>query len=421
VKNTALLRRRILSRRAVVGVVGQDYMGRALSSAAAMAGFPVTGIDGDDSFAQPDLSEAFSSGKLTVTRDSKPLVACDVICICAPTPMRDQRPDSAPLHAACAEVAKHLAPGRLVIVESSTCPGATEHEVKPLLEKSGLSAGHDFLLACSPERIDQGSDEYGLRNTPRVIGGLTPEATGLAALFYEQLVDKVVAVSSCRVAELAKLLESTFRHVNVALVNEMAVLCHDVGIEVWEVLEAASSKPFGFMPFIPGPGVGGQTVWLDPAELSSQPRQNGARQLRMLEQAQDINGHMPGYVASRIGDALNERGQAVKGASLFVLGVSYKEDVGDLRESPALKVIASLQRSGARVSFHDPHVPVLIVDQKVRERTELTQRAVARADCVALLTPHRAYDLEWIARHANLIFDARNAYGSRRPANVIAL
>jgi UDP-N-acetyl-D-glucosamine dehydrogenase len=419
-KNTALLRRRILSRRAAVGVVGLDYMGRALSSAAAMAGFAVTGFDFDGGVAPLDPGEALGSGKLTVAQDSEALGACDVICICTPTPMRDQRPDPAPLQAACSEVGKHLAPGRLVIVESSTHPGATEHEVKPLLERSGLSAGQDFLLACSPERIDQGDDEYSLRNTPRVIGGLTPEATGLAALFYEQLVDKVVTVSSCRVAELAKLLEATFRHINVALVNEIAMLCHDACIEVWEVLDAAGSKPFGFMPFVPGPGVGGQPVWLDPAAMSFQPRRNGTH-LRMLEQAQDINGQMPGYVASRIGDALNERGKAMKGAGLLVLGVSYKADIGDLQESPALKVIAALQRSGARVSFHDPHIPALTVDQKVRERTELTQRAVARADCVALLTPHRAYDLEWIARYATLIFDARNAYGSRRPANVIAL
>lgn len=405
-KNTALLRRRILSRRASVGVMGPGFVGSSLAYAATQAGFPVTAMEGD-----PTPSPAGTGA------DQEQLAGCEVLCICVSTSMND----GSALKGACSEVVKHLQPGTLVIVESCLYPGAMEHEIKPLLEGTGLSVGRDILLAYSPHRIDQGNDEYPLRSIPRVIGGITPEATGLAALFYEQIVDKVIAVSSCRVAELSNLLEGMFRHVNVALVNEMAILCHDVGVEVWEVLEAASSKPFGFMTFAPGPGVGGAGVWVDSVLLARPSQRNGEHHLRMLEQAQHINRHMPGYVVSRIADALNDRGKAMKGANVFVLGVAYKENISDVSGSPALKVMSALARFGARISFHDPNVRFLTMDDKVRERTELTQRALSKADCVALLTRHRSYDLEWIAQHAPLIFDARNAYGSHRPASVIAL
>jgi nucleotide sugar dehydrogenase len=304
-----------------------------------------------------------------------------------------------------------------VILESTTYPGTTEEIVKPLLEAGGLRAGQDFLLAYSPERIDPGNPEFTLGNTPRLVGGLTPEATGVTTLFYEQFIDKVIALSSCRSAELAKLLENTFRHVNIALVNEMAILCHEMGIDVWEVVDAAATKPFGFMPFQPGPGVGGHCIPLDPAYLAWQIRRDVGHQFRILEQAQDINAQMPGYVAARIGEALNDAGKPVRGASILVLGVTYKPEVGDVRESPALKVLAALRRRGARLAFHDPYVESIAIDGTPIVRTELTRRAVAGSDCVAILTPHKLYDLDWIADHAALVFDARNAYGADRRAN----
>jgi UDP-N-acetyl-D-glucosamine dehydrogenase len=434
-KNTASLRRRILSRRARVGIVGQGYVGVSLACAAAETGFVVSGVDIDAERTE-DLragvlsvpgvrEEAFRSGvatgRLTFTNTPEPLGQCDVILVCVPTPVRDHSPDLSYIESACRDVADHLSPGTLVVLESTTYPGTTEELMAPLLERSGLMAGRDFLLAYSPERIDPGNNEFHLQNTPKIVGGSTPEGAGVAALFYEQMVEKVVVVSSCRAAELAKLLENTFRHVNVALVNEMAMLCHEVGIDVWEVVEAAASKPFGFMPFSPGPGVGGHCIPLDPAYLAWQVRRDAGHQFRILEQAQDINAQMPGYVAARIGEALNELGKPVRGTNIMVLGVSYKPDVGDVRESPALKVMQYLYRRGANVSFHDPHVPLARVNGTELHRTDLSQRAIARADCVALLTAHRAYDLDWIARHAQLIFDARNAYGPDRRPNVVRL
>jgi nucleotide sugar dehydrogenase len=318
-------------------------------------------------------------------------------------------------------VAAYLQAGSLVVLESTTYPGTTEQLVRPILESSGLIAGRDFLLAYSPERIDPGNSEFGLRNTPRIVAGFGPEATGVVALFYEQLVEKVVVVSSLRTAELAKLLENTFRHVNIALVNEMATLCNDMAIDVWEVIDAASTKPFGFMAFQPGPGVGGHCIPLDPEYLAWQVRRDAGRQFRILAQAEDINAQMPGYVASRIGDALNDHGLAVKDARILCLGVSYKPDVGDLRESPAVKVLQHLHRRGAHVEFHDPFVESIAVNGVSLGRSDLTQRALAGAQCVALLTPHQLYDLDWIAQHATLIFDARNAYTAQRRGNVVRL
>jgi nucleotide sugar dehydrogenase len=260
-----------------------------------------------------------------------------------------------------------------------------------------------------------------MRNTPRIVGGLSPEATGVAGLFYEQIVDKVIAVSSAQSAELAKLLENTFRHVNVALVNEMAMLCHEMGIDVWEVIDAAASKPFGFMVFEPGPGVGGHCIPLDPNYLAWQVRRDAGRQFRILEEAEDINAQMPAYVAGRIGDALNDRGKAVRDAKILILGVAYKADVGDIRESPSISVSRILDRRGARIMFHDPYVDAISINGRHLDRIDLTQRAFASADCVALLTPHRLYDLDWIGANGQLVFDARNAFSGHKPANVVRL
>jgi UDP-N-acetyl-D-glucosamine dehydrogenase len=432
---TASLRRRVVSRRASVAVVGQGYVGLSLACGASEAGFRVFGVDVDSTRiselsagvlsvagVSPELFRAgIQAGNATFTTDAGAIEGADVVLICVPTPVLDHRPDLSFVEQATRDVAAHLSAGSLVVLESTTYPGTTEELVRPILESSGLAAGRDFALAYSPERIDPGNEEFGLRNTPKIVGGISPESTGLASLFYEQLVEKVVVVSSCRAAELAKLLENTFRHVNIALVNEMATLCHEMGIDVWEVLEAAATKPFGFMAFTPGPGVGGHCIPLDPAYLAWQVRRDVGHQFRILEQAQDVNAHMPRHVAARIGDALNDAGKPVNKSRILVLGVAYKADVGDVRESPALKVIALLQRRGADVVFHDPHAPQVQMNGTLMASIELTQREIASADCVALLTPHRAYDLDWIADHAALVFDARNAFGADRRPNVVRL
>lgn len=431
-KNTALIRRRILARRARVGVVGQGYAGLTLACIAAEAGFPVVGIDTDPAriaelaqgrLAVPGvLPDVFRGGiaseRMTFTTEAEALKECEIIAICVPIPLRNETPDLSFVESACRDVAKHLGPSKLVILESTTYPGTTDELVMPILQSSGLRGGRDFLLAYSPERIDPGNQEFPPRSIAKIVGGSTPEATGVATLFYNQLMDKVVTVSSCRSAELAKLLETAFRHVNIALVNEMAMLCHEMGIDVWEVIDAAATKPFGFMTFYPGQGAGGHCTPPDPLFPAWPAGREGGKQSGILRQAHEINRHMPGYVASRISQSLTEAGKAAKAANVLVLGVSYKPDVADLHESPALKTMHELYRRGARVTFHDPYISEVMVNGSVLHRTELTRRAVESADCVAILTPHRVYDLEWIAQHAQCVFDARNAYRDDRNPKV---
>jgi UDP-N-acetyl-D-glucosamine dehydrogenase len=431
-KDTARLRRRVLSRQARIVVLGQGYVGLTVACSCADAGFPVVGIDVNgsriDDLQRGRLSVAgvqeatfrsgIGSGRLTFAAEPDAIASADIVVICVPTPLRDQVPDLSYIEGGCRTVASRLKSGTLVVLESTTYPGTTEDLAAPILQTSGLRAGREFLLAYSPERIDPGNDEFQLANTPKIVGGLTPESTGMASLFYSQFVEKIVVVSSCRGAELAKLLENTFRHVNVALVNEMAVLCHEMGIDVWEVVDAAATKPFGFMPFYPGSGVGGHCIPLDPSYLAWQVRRDADRQFRILEEAQDINAQMPAYVSNRIGEALDEVGKPTRGANVLVLGISYKADVGDVRESSALKVMAHLYRRGARVSYHDPYVPSVSVNGTFLESVSLSRQAVTKADCVAIVTPHKTYDLPWIAENARLIFDVRNAFGEFRSPNI---
>jgi UDP-N-acetyl-D-glucosamine dehydrogenase len=411
-----------------VAVVGQGYVGLSVAAAAARAGLSTVGIDldvervaalgdGRQVVAGVDdelFSEATATGRLSFSTSWDAVAGADVVLICVPTPLIDHRPDLSAIEGAGRDVGRHLMRGSLVILESTTYPGTTDQVLIPLLETGGLRAGEDLLVAYSPERINPGDARHGFAGVPRVVGGATPPATEAAACFYGQLVDVVHPVSSCRAAELAKLLENTYRLVNIALVNELAQLCADQGIDTWEVIDAAATKPFGFEAFYPGPGVGGHCIPLDPAYLTWQSRRDTGRPFRLVELAKDINDQMPAYVARRIMDSLNERGIAVRGANVLALGVTYKPDVGDVRESAAIQVLAHLDAWGARLSFHDPFV-TRVDEHGVRlRRRRLTEELVRSSDVVALLTPHSSYDVEELVDWASLLFDARNATGGRR-------
>jgi UDP-N-acetyl-D-glucosamine dehydrogenase len=422
-------------RTARVCVIGQGYVGLSVAAAAAEAGFGTIGVDvREDRIAALDDGQqvvpgvddglfvaALATGNLRFTTDFAAVAQSDIVLICVPTPLIDHRPDLAPIESAGASVGEHIQPGALVILESTTYPGTTEQVLVPLLEAHGRSAGGDLLVAFSPERINPGDTSLGFRGVPRVVGGLTSPCTRATAAFYGQLVDKVHPVTNCRAAELAKLLENTFRLVNIALVNELAQLCADQGIDTWEVIDAADSKPFGFMRFEPGPGVGGHCIPLDPAYLTWQSRRDTGRPFRLVELAKDINDQMPSYTARRVMDALNERGVAVNGANLLALGVTYKPDVGDVRESAAIQVLAHLKAWGAKLSFHDPFV-TRIEDHGLKlRRRRLTEELVRKADAVLLLTPHADYDTEELVDWSALLFDARNATGRRDRSNVVVL
>ena len=428
------LRKLILSRDARVAVLGQGYVGLTLAAAVAQAGFRVAGFDVDreriaaldrGELAVPGVDDGtfrdgVGSGRLSFTVDASVIGEADVIVVCVPTPLRDYAPDLSHMEAAFADVARHVRAGSLVILESSTYPGTTEELVRGILETSGLAVGRDLLLAYSPERIDPGNEEFGLRNTPKIIGGATRASLEIAVAFYEQLVDKIVPVSSARVGETAKLFENTFRHVNIALVNELAMLCHELDIDTWEVLDAAATKPFGFMAFQPGPGIGGHCIPLDPAYLSWKIRRESGRRFGLLDLAADINDRMPEHVAARVAEILNGDGRAMRGAKVLVLGVAYKPDIGDVRESPALSTMLAMRKRGADVMFHDPYVERVPLNGGTLDRANLDE-GVDSADIVVLLTPHSVYDLEALAEQAKLIFDARNAYRGERRPNVVPL
>jgi UDP-N-acetyl-D-glucosamine dehydrogenase len=364
---------------------------------------------------------AYATGRLRFGTDARAVADADIVLICVPTPVVDHRPDLTYVEGAGRAVAAHLTAGTLVVLESTTYPGTTENVLRPLLEASGLVAGTDFAVAYSPERIDPGNPKYGLRNTPRIVGGMDTDATMLAGAFYRAVVDEVEELTSCRAAEMAKLLENTFRMVNIALVNELATICAAQGLDVWEVIRAAATKPFGFMPFYPGPGVGGHCIPLDPTYLSWQSRKDTGRPFRLVELAQDINAQMPTYVAARIVDTLNERGTTIKGARILGLGVTYKANVGDVRESAAIEVLAALQKRGAEVLFADPFVEAIDEHGLQLSASEVTDDLLGSVDCVALLTPHDAFDYASLVRGASLVFDARNALSRRNLDSVVTL
>jgi UDP-N-acetyl-D-glucosamine dehydrogenase len=404
-----------------VVVVGQGYVGLPLAVAASRSGRTVVGIDSDkarvdllNTGASPvgditdeQLSAELSPGRYRATTDFSAARDADVVVLCVPTPYHKDAPDLSYIESAARQVGELLTPGTLVILESTTYPGTTEEVLLPILEQaSGLQGGADLLVAFSPERIDPGNAEFGLHNTPKIVGGLTPEATERAASFYGEFVEKVISVSGPKSAEMSKLLENTFRHINIALVNELAILCQDLDVDVWEVIDAAASKPFGFMPFYPGPGVGGHCIPVDPMYLSWRVKQFGAA-AKFIDLARDVNAGMPLYVVQRVQDLLNDRERSLKGASVLVLGVAYKPNITDMRESPALPLIDMFRRKGADVSYSDPFVPVLETGGSTLSSQEVNEVTLAAADCVVVITGHADVDYASVARYARLVFDTR--------------
>jgi UDP-N-acetyl-D-glucosamine dehydrogenase len=423
----ATLLDRIQSRRARVGVVGLGYVGLPLAVEFARAGFVTTGIDLDsrkvDAVSRgtsyiPDVPSSVvaslvADGRLRATADFSAVAELDTINICVPTPLRKTKdPDMSYVVAAVEAIAGGLHPGMLVVLESTTYPGTTDELVKPALEATGLRAGHDFFLAFSPERVDPGNPTFNTRNVPKVVGGVGAESTELACALYSSAIETVVPVASTEVAEMVKLLENTFRAVNIGLVNEIALMCDRLGIDVWEVVRAAATKPFGFMPFYPGPGLGGHCIPIDPFYLSWKARQSGFEP-RFIELAGQINGAMPHFVADKIADALNRHQKPVNGSTILILGLAYKRDIDDIRESPSLDVMTLLRQRGARLRYVDPYVPQLAArawQGGVDLSSDLlTAGTLAAADCVAILTEHRDFDYGLVLESARLIVDTRNA------------
>ena len=402
-------------------VIGLGYVGLPLAVQAARAGFRVTGYDTRaeitaglmagrshvDDVTDAEVAQMVARGFRAVT-DETALGPHDVIVICVPTPLSvADGPDLSAVRAATATAGALLRPGTLVSLESTTYPGTTEEVVRPLLEKaSGLSAGLGFSLAFSPERIDPGNPEYGFANTPKIVGGVTPACTDAAASFYQRICDQVVRAKSAREAEMAKLLENTYRHVNIALVNEMAIFCRELDVDLWDAIRCAATKPFGFQPFYPGPGVGGHCIPIDPNYLSYKVRTLGYP-FRFVELAQEINGRMPRYVTERAAELLNRNAQPLNGARVLLLGVTYKRDIADQRESPARPIARKLRARGAAVAYHDPYVPDWEVDGQAVSRADDLDAAVAAADLVILLQSHQVYDPAQLARAAKLMLDTR--------------
>jgi UDP-N-acetyl-D-glucosamine dehydrogenase len=430
------LTEKIEAKTARVGIVGLGYVGLPLAMEFAKAGFVVTGIDvqnnkvaginAGESHIQDvpgaDVARYVAEGRLTATTDSRVVEELDTINICVPTPLRKTKdPDMSYIVSACQEVGKYLHPGMLIILESTTYPGTTEELVLPMLENaSGLKVGVDFFLCFSPERVDPGNPKYQTSNIPKVVGGCTPECTSMGVRFYAQALQTVVPVSSTQVAEMVKLLENTFRMINIGLANEMALMCDRMGINVWEVIEAAATKPFGFMPFYPGPGLGGHCIPIDPFYLSWKTKQAGI-EARFIELAGYINGQMPHFVVDKIQNALNGCAKALKNSHVHVLGVAYKRDIDDMRESPALDIMHLLARKEARVTYSDPYVASVRVEGLGVCHSEDAERAAAAADCVVIVTDHAQVDYAAIARKSRLVVDTRNALKGVAAANIVRL
>jgi len=428
------LREKIRTKRARVGVLGLGYVGLPLAVEFAKAGFDVVGIDvqqgkvdqfnaghsyikdvGDGTFAP-----LVQSGKLRATTDFSVIRTLDTIDICVPTPLRKTKdPDMSFVVAATESIAQYLHPGLLVMLESTTYPGTTDELLLPKLAATGLQVGKDFFLCFSPERVDPGNPKFQTANIPKVVGGITPACTETGALFYQQALETVVPVSSTRVAEMVKLLENTFRMINIGLVNELAVMSSRMNIDVWEVIDAAATKPFGFMPFYPGPGLGGHCIPIDPFYLSWKSKEAGI-EARFIELAGHINGRMPEFVVEKIQNALNDKSKAVRGSKIHILGIAYKRDIDDVRESPALDIMMLLERLGAKISYSDPFVSSVDLDGMVLQSKEMLP-SVAAADCVVIVTDHTGLDYASVVERSKVIVDTRNALKGFRSTKIVRL
>ena len=417
------LLKKIKNRKAKVGIIGLGYVGLPLAVEYAEEGFSVMGLDISkekvamvnsarsyiDDIPNERLTDLVKSGKLKATFDPALIKNMDTVSICVPTPLsKTKDPDISYILSAVKWIKKYLHEEMLIILESTTYPGTTEDMILPLLESPELKVGRDFYLAFSPERIDPGNPVFATQNTPRVVGGITPRCTKAAKLFYEQVIDNVVPMSSTKAAEMVKLLENTFRAVNIGLVNEVALMCDRLKINVWEIIDAAASKPFGFMPFYPGPGLGGHCIPIDPHYLSWKLKSLNYY-ARFIELAGDINSRMPEYVVERIRRTLNNSSKSVKKSKILVLGVTYKKDIMDTRESPALDVIKLLHEEGARIYYNDPQVPEIKLNNLRFKSSRLTKTGLKSADLVVILTDHSSYNYQKIVDNARLVFDARNA------------
>ncbi len=417
------LQEKIKSRKAVIGIVGLGYVGLPLAMEFAKAGFHVIGYDvservcdllmrGESHIQDVPAAEVGSTvkrGVFEATTDEAQLKRCDAISIAVPTPLSKTRdPDLSYVISASDTIARNAHAGLLIVLESTTYPGTTRELMQPRLEAVGLTVGTDVFLAFSPERVDPGNPVWHTKNTPKVVGGITANCTTLAQQLYAACIDTVVPVTSTEAAELVKLLENTFRAVNIGLVNEMAIVCDKLGVNVWEVIDAAATKPFGFMKFTPGPGIGGHCIPLDPHYLAWKMRTLNYR-TRFIDVASEINSEMPAFVTEKVASALNMDRKAVNGSKILVLGISYKRDIDDMRESPALDVMKLLEVRGATVHYHDPHVPAFREDGHEIRGVELTKDALAAADVVVIVTDHKAIDYHFVVKHANVVVDTRNA------------
>ena len=417
------LKAKLENRTATISVLGLGYVGLPLAVEFAKVGFPVIGIDVDENrlhtiktgaLVSSDvdantLSRLVSNGSFILTSSYAAIEQCDVIIICVPTPLsKTKEPDISCILTAAKGILKFLQKGQLIVLESTTFPGTTEEIFLPGIEAKGLRVGQDIYLAYSPERINPGNRDFPLRQIPKVIGAISETCLEMVSALYATVIHKVVPVSSTRAAEMVKLLENTFRVVNIALVNEVALMCDRLGLDVWEIIEAAATKPFGFMPFTPGPGLGGHCVPVDPQYLAWKLKTLNYT-ARFIGLASDVNAHMPSYVTTKVTDALNAEEKAVKGSTILILGVTYKRDVADCRESPALDIMRLLRVKGALVQYHDPHIPCLDLDGELVTSVELTSSCLREADCMIIVTDHSAYDWQWIVQNARLIVDTRNA------------
>jgi UDP-N-acetyl-D-glucosamine dehydrogenase len=424
---------RIKQKEFLLGVIGLGYVGLPLSLTFLRKDISVLGFDLDAKkidmlhagisyikhIPSDELSGFVQQDKFSATADFSRLNEPDVLLICVPTPLTQTRePDMQFIEATAHAIAEVLRPGQMIILESTTYPGTTVELLLPILENSGLTAGKDFALAYSPEREDPGNPKYSTAVIPKVVGGINDQSTRLACDFYNTALQTVVEVSSTQAAEMSKLLENIFRSVNIALVNELKILCHRMGIDIWEVIRASSTKPFGFMPFYPGPGLGGHCIPIDPFYLTSKAREYDFP-TKFIELAGEVNTAMPYYVIQRVMDALNHRKKSINGSRILLLGLAYKKDVDDPRESPSFKLIELLQEKGAEVLYNDPHIPTIPPARKYSfnmDSTELTPKTLTDIDCVLLATDHSAYDYQFILDHADLIVDTRNAFNGLKGA-----